>query len=180
MLPYYMITRVVWKILNLNMKMALLFKTILVLQLYMFCKILVKIVAISLSCCLTVTCTDVSVFVKKWKNRILTITITKIYELWFELINYSPYLSDLISNDFFLFSRLKVRLGGHRFFIKYIDWNDSQTITERLKWLQFSQISCKICTIVVLEWFWRVIHIEAQNFSNSYILLYNVICNIIM
>jgi len=39
-------TRIIWKVLSLNMKMALFGKIILVLQLYMFCKILVKIIAI--------------------------------------------------------------------------------------------------------------------------------------
>ncbi|KYN16274.1 hypothetical protein ALC57_11485, partial [Trachymyrmex cornetzi] len=55
-----------------------------------------------------------------------TIAVTKIYELWFKLINYLLYSPNLIPNDFFLFPRLKVRLGGHRFSSNEntdIDWH---------------------------------------------------------
>ena len=36
-----------------------------------------------------------------------------------------------------------------------IDWHKWLSTTERLKWLQFSQIFFKAYTIVVPEWFWR-------------------------
>ncbi|KYN44837.1 hypothetical protein ALC56_00832, partial [Trachymyrmex septentrionalis] len=52
--------------------------------------------------------------------------ITKIYELRFKLINYPSYSLNLIPNDFFLFPRLKIRLGGHRFSSNEntnIDWH---------------------------------------------------------
>jgi len=76
--------------------------------------------------------------------------------LWilrFELINYPPYSSDL--QRFFSCS-LDSKLGPEDIDIHQIQMktltststNDSQTISECPKWLQFSKVSCKTCTIV--------------------------------
>lgn len=43
------------------------------------------------------------------------VAMAKIHELRFELLDHPPYSPDLAPNDFFLFPKLKVALGGQRF-----------------------------------------------------------------
>ena len=48
-------------------------------------------------------------------SHISAVAMAKIHELQFELLDYPPYSPDLAPNDFFLFSHLKIVLGGQRF-----------------------------------------------------------------
>ncbi|GFU76535.1 histone-lysine N-methyltransferase SETMAR [Trichonephila clavipes] len=43
------------------------------------------------------------------------VAMAKIHELRFKLLDHPPYLPDLAPSDFFLFSQLKLALGGQRF-----------------------------------------------------------------
>ena len=43
------------------------------------------------------------------------VAMVKIHELRLELLDHPPYSLDLAPNDFFLFPRLKIALGGQRF-----------------------------------------------------------------
>ena len=137
--------------------MALFTKTILLLQSYMFWKITVNIVAIlrySIIVWQSFVIVDVSVFIKM-KKKSNIVTVTKIYELRFELVDHSSYSANLVSNDFFLFSRLKVWLDNRDFHqtktLTSTNTNECQTTTDP-KQLQFSQAFFNTYTIVVIEW----------------------------
>ena len=106
------------------MKMALLTKTILLLQSYIFWKITVNIVAIlrySIIVWQSFVTVDVSVFIKM-KKKSNIVTMTKIYELRFELVDHSSYSANLVSNDFFLFSRSSLAWRTE-IFIKQKHWH---------------------------------------------------------
>ena len=139
-------TRIVWKgHFELQHEDDITCHNILVLQLYMLWKIPMKILVLwPLSCCLTIICANrCQCVVKMEKNRILTIA-TKIYKLRFELINYLPYSLDLISNNFFLFPRFKVRVRFSEDTDFYqntdIDWH---------KWLSNNNWASKMATIIL-------------------------------
>ncbi|GFV91743.1 histone-lysine N-methyltransferase SETMAR [Trichonephila clavipes] len=48
-------------------------------------------------------------------SHIPGLTMAKIHELWFKLLDHPPYSPDLAPSDFSLFPHLKTALGGQRF-----------------------------------------------------------------